>query len=135
MPGCVLDYALGASRPARWLVAPWPWRPPSRRSGGHDPRAPVVAPCAKDMAEGFECVTLTVPLDHFHDTGPTTQVTFAIKRHTGEGPAKGVFVTATGGPGTSGIQSAVEYRDGFAESIQARLRRGLLRPARCPPVG
>ena len=70
------------------------------------------------MAEGFECVTLTVPLDHFHDTGKTTQVTFAIKRHTAKGPGKGVFVTATGGPGTSGIQSAVSYRDSFAESVQ-----------------
>ena len=80
--------------------------------------APVVAPCAKDMAEGFECVTLTVPLDHFHDTGKSTEVTFAIKRHTGDAPAKGVLVTATGGPGTSGIQSAVSYRDGFAESIR-----------------
>ncbi len=76
------------------------------------------APCPKDQAEGFECVTLTVPLDHFHDTGSTTQVTFAIKRHTARGPGKGVFVTATGGPGTSGIQSAVSYRDSFARSIQ-----------------
>ena len=62
-----------------------------------------------------------MPLDHFgapSDAGPTTQVTFAIKRHTGDGPAKGVLVTATGGPGTSGIQSAVSYRDGFAASIR-----------------
>ncbi len=70
------------------------------------------------MAEGFECVTLTVPLDHFQDTGKTTQVTFAIQRHTAKGPGKGVFVTATGGPGTSGIQSAVSYRDEFAEAVQ-----------------
>ncbi len=70
------------------------------------------------MAEGFECITLTVPLDHFHDTGKTTEVTFAIKRHTAKGPGKGVFVTATGGPGTSGIQSAVSYRDSFAKSVQ-----------------
>ena len=70
------------------------------------------------MADGFECITLTVPLDHFHATGRTTQVTFAIKRHTGKGPGKGVFLTATGGPGTSGIQSAVSYRDGFAKSVQ-----------------
>ena len=80
--------------------------------------APVGVPCAKDMAEGFECLTFTVPLDHFHDTGKTTQVTFAIKRHTAKGPGRGVFVTATGGPGTSGIQSAVSYRDSFAQSVQ-----------------
>ena len=87
------------------------------------------------MAEGFECITLTVPLDHFHDTGKTTQVTFAIKRHTSKGPGKGVFVTATGGPGTSGIQSAVSYRESFAESVQAGLRHRVLRPARRAPVG
>ena len=45
-------------------------------------------------------------------------MTFAIKRHTAKGPGKGVFVTATGGPGTSGIQSAVSYRDSFAKSVQ-----------------
>jgi pimeloyl-ACP methyl ester carboxylesterase len=82
------------------------------------PGAPIVKPCPKDQAEGFECITLSVPLDHFHDTGRTTDVAFAIKRHTGEGPGKGVFVTATGGPGTSGIQSAVSYRDAFSASIQ-----------------
>jgi pimeloyl-ACP methyl ester carboxylesterase len=70
------------------------------------------------MAEGFECLTFTVPLDHFHDTGKTTEVTFAIKRHTAKGRGKGVFVTATGGPGTSGIQSAVSYTGSFAESVQ-----------------
>ncbi len=91
---------------------------PSTTPSSDPGTAPVEAPCAKDMAEGFECVTLTVPLDHFHDTGKTTEVTFAIKRHTGDAPAKGVLVTATGGPGTSGIQSAVSYRDGFAESIR-----------------
>ena len=99
--------------------APAPGDPPGTAPG--DPpaaAAPVVEPCAKDMAEGFECVTLTVPLDHFADTGRTTDVTFAIKRHTAKGPGKGVFVTATGGPGTSGIQSAVSYRDGFAASVQ-----------------
>ena len=135
MPGCVFEP--GPVRPSS-LAWPWSWAegrpcpPPRNRLRPGSPAAarsqaatqpatataPIVKPCAKDMAEGFECVTLTVPLDHFHDTGKTTQVTFAIKRHTAKGPGKGVFVTATGGPGTSGIQSAVDYRDAFAESVQ-----------------
>ncbi len=82
------------------------------------PSPPKEEPCAKDMAAGFECITLILPLDHFSDTGQTTQVTFALKRHTAKGPGKGVFVTATGGPGTSGIQSAVSYRNSFAKSVQ-----------------
>ncbi|MCY7417210.1 MAG: hypothetical protein LH650_01705, partial [Chloroflexi bacterium] len=54
-------------------------------SPGSDPAtaaAPVVEPCAKDIAQGFECITLSVPLDHFADTDRRTEVTFAIKRHT-----------------------------------------------------
>ncbi len=105
------------------LLAALPVAAQSPTPGGAPPdsgTAPLATtgPCPRDQAEGFECVTLTVPLDHFQDTGATTDVTFAIKRHTGKGPGKGVFVTATGGPGTSGIQSAVSYRDSFAASIQ-----------------
>ena len=48
----------------------------------------------------------------------TTDVTFALKRHTGAGPAKGVWVTITGGPGTAGIYSAVGYTSTFAPSIR-----------------
>ncbi len=76
--------------------------------------------CADDMAEGFECITLAMPLDHFDDTGRTLPVTFAIKRHTGNGPARGTFVTLTGGPGSSGIQSAVSYSDSFAAAVARR---------------
>ena len=90
--------------------APTPDMPPTVRD----------APCAADMAEGFRCVTLRMPLDHFHDTGRTIDVTYAVRRHTGPGRGRGTFVTLTGGPGTSGIQSAVSYTDGFAESIQRR---------------
>lgn len=61
---------------------------------------------------------LTVPLDHFHDIGRTIDVTFALKRHTGAGPAMGTWVTITGGPGTAGIYSAVSYSDGFDPAIR-----------------
>lgn len=64
----------------------------------------------------FECVTLAVPRDHRAATpGSTWKVTFAIQR-----AAKtriGTFVVITGGPGTSGISSADDYTDYYAEGI------------------
>ena len=59
-----------------------------------------------------------MPLDHFHDIGRTTHVTFALKRHTAKGPALGTWVTITGGPGTAGIYSAVSYTDSFDPEIR-----------------
>ena len=56
----------------------------------------------------FRCVTLAVPADHdAPGTSPTWHVTFAVHRATG--PSRGVLVTATGGPGSSGIALADAY--------------------------
>jgi pimeloyl-ACP methyl ester carboxylesterase len=67
----------------------------------------------------FTCVTLTVPRDHFAAAGgPTFRVTFAIHRAT-QAPRKGVFVTITGGPGTSGIAAADSYTAAFDPRIVA----------------
>ena len=63
----------------------------------------------------FTCVTLEVPLDHLHPDGRTLNVAFAVLPATGE--RKGMFVTATGGPGTSGLQSADNYTAAFDPSI------------------
>ncbi|PIV25845.1 MAG: hypothetical protein COS37_09465 [Anaerolineae bacterium CG03_land_8_20_14_0_80_58_20] len=63
----------------------------------------------------FTCVTLEVPLDHFHPDGRTLNVAFAVLPASGE--RKGMFVTATGGPGTSGLQSADNYTAAFDPSI------------------
>jgi pimeloyl-ACP methyl ester carboxylesterase len=63
----------------------------------------------------FTCVRLTVPLDHFADRSPTIEVIFAVLPATGE--RKGMFVTATGGPGTTGLASADSYTGGFDPSI------------------
>jgi pimeloyl-ACP methyl ester carboxylesterase len=63
----------------------------------------------------FTCVTLEVPLDHFHPDGRTLKVVFAILPATGE--RKGMFVTATGGPGTAGLQSADSYVATFDPSV------------------
>ena len=64
----------------------------------------------------FTCVTLTVPLDHFaKDPKSTIDVVFGVLPATGE--RKGMFVTATGGPGTSGLASADSYTAAFDPAI------------------
>ena len=64
----------------------------------------------------FTCVTLTVPLNHFDpNDSRTMDVVFAILPATGE--RKGMFVTATGGPGSAGLASADSYTAAFDPSI------------------
>jgi pimeloyl-ACP methyl ester carboxylesterase len=71
-------------------------------------------PCPDSI---FTCVTLSVPRDHFGATGgPTFRVTFAMHRAV-RAPRKGVFVTVTGGPGTSGIAAADSYTAAFDPTI------------------
>ncbi|HEV7188090.1 MAG TPA: alpha/beta fold hydrolase [Blastococcus sp.] len=53
---------------------------------------------------GFRCITLAVPADHFAKRSPLWEATFAL--HRGTVDSRGVLVTATGGPGSSGIASA-----------------------------
>jgi pimeloyl-ACP methyl ester carboxylesterase len=57
----------------------------------------------------FECVTITVPRDHFASGGETWEVTYAIQPAAVE--RRGTFVTVTGGPGSGGIFSADGYTD------------------------
>ncbi len=64
----------------------------------------------------FTCVTIEVPLDHFNPSDTRTlAVTFAVLPAAGE--RKGMFVTATGGPGYSGIVSADYYLPGYGEDV------------------
>ena len=72
-------------------------------------------PCAPAGSE-FTCVTLAVPLNHF-DPGNrrTLDVVFAVRPATGQ--RKGMFVTATGGPGTSGLDAKDSYTAAFDPSI------------------
>jgi pimeloyl-ACP methyl ester carboxylesterase len=101
------------------------------------PRAAPVG-TARCPGSTFECVTLSVPRDHFAATGPTWDVTFGIRRATGT--AKGVFVTITGGPGASGIAAADSYTTSFDPSITAsydivfldQRGVGLSHPIQCP---
>jgi pimeloyl-ACP methyl ester carboxylesterase len=64
----------------------------------------------------FTCITLDMPLDHFDPSDQRTiPVTFAVMPASGE--TTGVFVTATGGPGTSGIASADSYTEALDPAI------------------
>ncbi len=74
-------------------------------------------PCPDGSA--FTCVTIPMPLDHFNPTNTRTiPVTFAVLPATGA--RKGMFVTVTGGPGTSGIAVADSYTSAFAPDIPRR---------------
>ncbi|HLO32168.1 MAG TPA: alpha/beta fold hydrolase [Anaerolineales bacterium] len=71
-------------------------------------------PCSEDSS--FTCVTIEVPLDHFNPADTRTiPVVFAVL--PASGARKGMFVTATGGPGTSGVLLADSYTAGFDPSI------------------
>ncbi|HET9911806.1 MAG TPA: alpha/beta fold hydrolase, partial [Anaerolineales bacterium] len=71
-------------------------------------------PCFDGSA--FTCAVIDVPLDHFNpDDTRTIPVVFAVLPASGE--RKGMFVTATGGPGTSGVLLADSYVAGFDPSI------------------
>lgn len=60
----------------------------------------------------FTCVTVNVPLDHFNPADTRTlDVVFAVLPATGT--RKGMFVTATGGPGTAGIGCCADYYTEF----------------------
>jgi pimeloyl-ACP methyl ester carboxylesterase len=64
----------------------------------------------------FTCITVNVPLDHFNASDTREiPVTFAVL--PASGIRKGMFVTATGGPGYSGIASADSYTAAFDPSI------------------
>jgi pimeloyl-ACP methyl ester carboxylesterase len=79
-----------------------------RRLGGR--------PCP-DGSE-FTCVHVPVPLDHAAPGGPTIDVVFAVL--PASGPRRGMFVTATGGPGVSGISVADSYTSGFQAALPRR---------------
>jgi pimeloyl-ACP methyl ester carboxylesterase len=66
----------------------------------------------------FTCVRLSVPLDHQHPAdGRTLRVAFGVLPASGE--RKGMFVTVTGGPGSSGVALADSYASALDPEILA----------------
>ena len=89
-------------------------RPVSPDKGGQTRQAVHQTSCPDSI---FTCITIRVPRDHFAAPGgPTVDVTFALHRAKAR-TRKGVFVTVTGGPGTSGISAADSYTDLFDPGI------------------
>ena len=115
-------------------AAPSPVVAPSAIPGGWTFKGRT--PCPDDSA--FECITLTVPRDHYAAAGPTWDVAFAIRR--ADKAPLGTFVVITGGPGSSGIASADGYTDYYPAAIPERFdivfidQRGigLSHPIGCP---
>ena len=65
------------------------------------------------------CVTLSVPLDHFSASDPRTlDVVFGVL--PASGTSKGLFVIATGGPGSAGIAEYDSWVPYFDSSIRRR---------------
>lgn len=76
-------------------------------------------PCADAGADGaaeFSCVVLSVPVDHARPAGEHWDVTFGVLRAQGE--RRGVHVTATGGPGSSGLDVADSYTAAFGDEVR-----------------
>ncbi len=113
----ILLLLLGACAPAT-IGEPPATAAPSRLPGEDAGAAGLLArieasPCPESS---FTCVTLTVPLDHFSPAMTATiPVVFAVQPASGE--RRGMFVVATGGPGSSGVASADWYTAGFDPAI------------------
>ena len=74
-------------------------------------------PCS--TTSEFTCVKITVPLDHF-DAANTKRIKVAFAVRPADGTSKGLYVTATGGPGSSGIASADSYANSFVQGVLDR---------------
>ena len=74
-------------------------------------------PCS--ATSEFICVKIGVPLDHF-DAANTKRIKVAFAVRPADGTSKGLYVTATGGPGSSGIASADWYSSSFAQGVLDR---------------
>ena len=72
-------------------------------------RAPEAG--ARAAPTTFSCVTLSVPVDHAQPAGEHWDVTFGAAPGAAA-TGSGVYVTATGGPGSSGLAVADAYAGG-----------------------
>ena len=67
----------------------------------------------------FTCVKLSVPLNHFDPTD-TRRIKVAFAVRPANKTSHGLFVVATGGPGTSGILSADSYLSRYSQKMLDR---------------
>lgn len=68
----------------------------------------------------WQCVDITVPLDHTDPANPATiDITFAVIPAGDPDQRKGMFVTVTGGPGYSGLAASDVYSSYFYPEVFA----------------
>ncbi len=113
VPACALGTRVATPAGLPPEETPAPATLPARESTEDILRALGGTPCPDS---DFTCITLTLPLDHVDpgDAG-TIDVVFAVLPASGE--RKGMFVTAVGGPGGSGLAVADTYTAAFDPSI------------------
>jgi len=113
--GLIAGLMTGLLSPAGVLATGSPMAAPARSTGAAGAVNVVrQAPCPGSI---FTCITIRVPRDQFAAPGgPTLDVTFALHKAKAK-TRKGVFVTVTGGPGTSGIAAADGYTELFDPGI------------------
>lgn len=75
---------------------------------------------AAAQAGGFQCATLTVPLDYRNPSGP--RISLALIRHQATDPSQrvGSLVWNPGGPGGSGVLGLPELYSYFPAAVRAR---------------
>jgi pimeloyl-ACP methyl ester carboxylesterase len=64
-------------------------------------------------ANGFQCATLTVPMDYAHPTGRVLHL--AVIAHRSSGSPRGSLIINPGGPGASGVTFEEEAAGAFAQ--------------------
>jgi pimeloyl-ACP methyl ester carboxylesterase len=72
----------------------------------------------EDCGRGFECGTITVPMDYDDPSG--RQVTIAVKRLPASGDKIGSLVVNPGGPGGSGLDYVSAAPSLFSEQVRER---------------
>ncbi|MGV9311154.1 alpha/beta fold hydrolase [Streptomyces sp. NPDC003691] len=109
------------------LAAPVATAAPARAATGPAPGPVVWGPCKgdppmPDPGPHVECGTVEVPVDWSKPNGPKTGI--AVARQKATGPAKriGVLMVNPGGPGNSGVDSAL-YADNPIDGYSAELRQ------------
>ncbi|KXK21843.1 MAG: putative hydrolase [Chloroflexi bacterium OLB15] len=71
-----------------------------------------------EASPGFQCVDITVPLDHTNpDNGETIDISFAVIPAGNPEARRGMFVTVVGGPGYSGLYAADVYSSYFYPEV------------------
>ncbi len=66
---------------------------------------------------GWECTTLTAPMDPFGDTDQNGSVELAMTRHRATGDRRGAILINPGGPGGDGLSTAWGVRGGLSADI------------------